>query len=88
VKRFRGLPVRGWAVLFIIPFVVGLAFAGSLKGKVKSHVYYSPANNFTVPVPSGTFQKWSRVEDNFSSDGGPGGVRLALFLFRTMQDSC
>lgn len=84
---FRGL-LRGWAVLFVVSLAVGLGFAGSLQGKVKSHVYYSPASNFMVPIPPGTSQKWSRVEDSFSSDGGPGGVPSASSLFPTMQDSC
>ena len=63
MKRDCRLPWLGWALLFIA--LAGGASAASLKGKVKSHVYYSPANNFTVPVPSGTFQKWAGVEDNF-----------------------
>ncbi len=77
---FRGL-LRGWAVLFVVSLAVGLGFAGSLQGKVKSHVYYSPANNFTVPIPHGTSQKWSRVEDSFSSDGGPGGRPVGVVSF-------
>lgn len=58
-----------------------MAFATSLKGKVENHVYYSPANNFTVAVPSGTFQKWMRAEANFSSDGGPGGIPIGVVSF-------
>jgi hypothetical protein len=75
----RCLLVR--ALLFILVLGSGVTFAASLKGKVKNHVYYSPVNNFTVPVPPGTFQKWARVNDNFSSDGGPSGLPVGVVSF-------
>lgn len=81
MRRFRGLPLLVWALPSIFSLCAGAAFATSLKGKVKNHVYYSPANNFTVAVPSGTVQKRMRVEDNFSSDGGPGGLPVGVVSF-------
>ncbi len=81
MKRFCALCLLVWALLFVFVFGADVAFAASLKGKVKSHVYHSPADNFTVPVPSGTFQKWMRAEDNFSSDGGPGHLPVGVVSF-------
>ena len=76
IKRFYGLSSVVWALLAVFTLGGGLALADSLKGKVKKHVYYSPAKNFTVPIPSGIGM---RLNDGF--EAGAGGVSMGGVSF-------
>jgi len=57
----------------LLALSTGSAVARSLKGKVKKGVYYSPANNFTVPVTKG----WDvKVNDSYDKKKGIGAVSM------------
>ena len=54
------------SAMCIFALVATTIFASSLKGKIKKNVYYSPANNFSVPVPPGMGM---RVNDGYDKSG-------------------
>ena len=59
---FRSCLVFLAVVSLFVPAMTTI-FANSLKGKIKKNVYYSPANNFTVPVPPGMGMKANDAYD-------------------------
>ena len=65
--RIRRTQRLAWVCFAMAVLGGGLAFGSSLKGKLKKNVYYSPANNFSVPVPSGLMGM--RVNDDFDEPG-------------------
>jgi hypothetical protein len=82
MKRLGSFRLPVWALLSILFLGCGVTSAASLKGKVKNHVYYSPANNFTVPVPAGSmFQKWMTVDDDFKKDHATGDLPVGSVSF-------
>jgi hypothetical protein len=62
----RSLPARAGLCLLACLLGATTLVAGGTKGKVKKHVYYSPENNFNVPVPSGLGTK---VDDGYDKSG-------------------
>jgi len=63
--------------LYVFVSVVALstsfALGASLEGKVKKNVYYSPAGNFSVPLPSDWAGKIN-VNDSYDKKNGVGAV--------------
>ena len=58
------------------------ATSGPLKGKVKKSIYYSPAENFSLPVPKGDGSDWAgfvgvHTHEGYATDGAMGVVSFA-----------
>jgi hypothetical protein len=63
----RGRSAR--AGVCLVACLLGAAVvAGGTKGKVKNHVYYSPENNFNVPVGRGMFGAM-KIDDSYDKSG-------------------
>ena len=58
-----------FCLLFLL-FTSGVGYSGPI-GKIKNHTYYSPADNFHVPIPEGFGVK---VNDMFEKENGLGSV--------------
>ena len=73
MKPARQTWVHLYLCLSVLALSTSLALGASLKGKVKKKVYYSPAGNFSVPVPKPRLEK-VKIDDAYDEKKGFGAV--------------